>query len=145
MQVSFPPEAPGSTRSTPRGVGRAALVPFAVALLALLALVAALHLRLLLRGGGLWRDEVNTLHVATMPSLGELWRALEFESAPVLWPLVLRGTDGPCASLHQVDGKLHFATVSADGADCRVLGGEESVDRAIDLLLRRQAGVIAAV
>jgi len=60
------------------------------------------------------------------------------------WPLVLRGTDGPCATLHAVDGRLNFATVAADGVDCRVLNGEESVDRAIDLLLRRQAGVIAA-
>ena len=53
-------------------------------------LVAGLHLRLLLHAGGLWRDEVNTLNVATLPSLAELWRALEFESTPVLWLLLLR-------------------------------------------------------
>jgi hypothetical protein len=53
-------------------------------------LVAGLHLRLLFHAGGLWRDEVNTLNVATMPSLAELWRGLEFESAPVFWLLLVR-------------------------------------------------------
>ena len=59
------------------------------------------------------------------------------------WPLVLRGTDGPCASLHAVDGRLHFAVAGPNGPECRALRGEERVDHAIDLLLRRQAGVIA--
>jgi hypothetical protein len=39
--------------------------------------------------GGLWRDEVNSVVVASSPSLRSLWRRLEFESFPALWPLGL--------------------------------------------------------
>ena len=41
--------------------------------------------------GPLWRDEINTLNVAQMPSLKELWNNMPFESFPPLWPLLLRG------------------------------------------------------
>jgi len=41
--------------------------------------------------GPLWRDEINTLNVAQMPSLKEFWNNLTFESFPPLWPLLLRG------------------------------------------------------
>ena len=41
--------------------------------------------------GPLWRDEINTLSVAQMPSLQELWNNMAFESFPPLWPLLLRG------------------------------------------------------
>jgi hypothetical protein len=41
--------------------------------------------------GPLWRDEINTLSVAQMPSLKELWDNMAFESFPPLWPLLLRG------------------------------------------------------
>ena len=41
--------------------------------------------------GPLWRDEINTLNVAQMPSLKEFWNNLSFESFPPLWPLLLRG------------------------------------------------------
>jgi hypothetical protein len=41
--------------------------------------------------GPLWRDEVNTINVAQMPSLPEFWHSLSFESFPPLWPLLLRG------------------------------------------------------
>jgi hypothetical protein len=44
-----------------------------------------------LYAGPLWRDETNTINVAQMPSLKELWDNLQFESFPPLWPLVLRG------------------------------------------------------
>lgn len=43
--------------------------------------------------GPLWRDETNTLNVAQMPSLKDLWSNLPFESFPPLWPLLLRGCD----------------------------------------------------
>jgi hypothetical protein len=52
---------------------------------ALLLLLAAMY------AGPLWRDEVNTINVAQMPSLPELWNNLSFESFPPLWPLLLRG------------------------------------------------------
>jgi len=42
----------------------------------------------------LWRDEISTLHIATQPTLGELWSRMEWESSPLLWPLVLRTWSG---------------------------------------------------
>lgn len=41
--------------------------------------------------GALWRDEINTLSVAQMPSLSEVWQNMPFESFPPLWPLLERG------------------------------------------------------
>jgi hypothetical protein len=43
--------------------------------------------------GPLWRDEVNTINLAQMPSLREFWDNLPYESFPPLWPLLLRGYD----------------------------------------------------
>jgi len=40
--------------------------------------------------GPLWRDEINTLNLAQMPSLNELWNNQTFESFPPLWPLLVR-------------------------------------------------------
>ncbi len=44
-----------------------------------------------MNAGPLWRDEINTLSMAQMPSLKDLWNNLPFESFPPLWPLLLRG------------------------------------------------------
>ncbi len=52
---------------------------------AFLLVLTAMH------AGPLWRDEVNTINLAQMPSLKELWNNLPFESFPPLWPLLLRG------------------------------------------------------
>ena len=52
---------------------------------ALLLVLTALY------AGPLWRDETNSLNVAQMPSLKELWHNLPFESFPPLWLLLLRG------------------------------------------------------
>src|ERR1051325_3372829 len=41
--------------------------------------------------GPLWRDETNTFNLAHMPSLRDIWGNLQFESFPLLWPLVVRG------------------------------------------------------
>jgi len=40
--------------------------------------------------GPLWRDETNTINVAQMPTLKEMWDNLPFESFPPLWPLLVR-------------------------------------------------------
>jgi hypothetical protein len=55
------------------------------------AATAALYVVAMRRGGGLWRDEVNTVNVATAPTLREMWAGLDEATIPVLWPLVLRG------------------------------------------------------
>ena len=41
--------------------------------------------------GPLWRDETNTINMAQMSSLKELWNNMPFESFPLLWMLLLRG------------------------------------------------------
>src|SRR5882762_6265658 len=41
--------------------------------------------------GPLWRDEVNSINMAEMPSLKELWSNMPFESFPPLWLFILRG------------------------------------------------------
>lgn len=56
--------------------------------------------------GPLWRDEVNTANLARMP-FHEMWRNLQFESFPPVWPLLLHAanlfgladTDGGIRSL----------------------------------------------
>jgi hypothetical protein len=44
-----------------------------------------------LNAGPLWRDETNTFNLAHMPSLRDIWHNLQFESFPLLWPLLVRG------------------------------------------------------
>jgi hypothetical protein len=81
-----------SNASTPPQPGRPGIADAfgAGTALALTLLLAALHLRLWTRAGALWRDEANSVNVATLPNLGELWRHLELESLPLLWFLLLR-------------------------------------------------------
>jgi hypothetical protein len=61
----------------------------AVVLLTLFA--TALHVRFATHVGGLWRDETNTVNFATLPTFGEMWRLLEYDSFPILFSSVLRG------------------------------------------------------
>lgn len=44
--------------------------------------------------GGLWRDEVNSVNLASMPSLADTWDNLQFDSFPIVWFLVLRAWGG---------------------------------------------------
>src|SRR5438034_447860 len=55
------------------------------AFFALLLVVTAIN------AGPLWRDEINTFNLAHMPSLGDIWNNLPFDSCPLLWLLVVRG------------------------------------------------------
>ncbi|HEY3661325.1 MAG TPA: hypothetical protein VGK91_08890, partial [Candidatus Udaeobacter sp.] len=52
---------------------------------AMLLVLTALH------AGPLWRDETNTFNLAHMPSFQDIWHNLQFESFPLLWPLLVRG------------------------------------------------------
>ena len=65
-----------------------------MAVLLVAACALALHLRFIQHVGGLWRDEANSVNLATVPSLGEMWRSLDYDSFPVLYFLVLRGWTG---------------------------------------------------
>jgi hypothetical protein len=62
---------------------------FAAAILLTLFLIF-LHARLLLHAGPLWRDEINSLYVATTQSLHEFETALVFNPFPILFAAVLR-------------------------------------------------------
>ena len=54
-------------------------------------LVLLLHIRFCQYAGPLWRDEVCSFDVATMPTLKKGWDLLAFENQPVVHYLVLRG------------------------------------------------------
>jgi hypothetical protein len=62
---------------------------FAAAVFLTLLLVF-LHARLLLHAGPLWRDEINSLYIATTQSLHEFETALVFNPFPILFAAVLR-------------------------------------------------------
>jgi hypothetical protein len=61
----------------------------AVVLVALCAI--ALHVQFVTHVGGLWRDEANSVNLATLPSFAEMWRVLDYDSFPMLFFAVLRG------------------------------------------------------
>ena len=44
-----------------------------------------------MNAGPLWRDETTTFNLAHMPSLRDVWHNRQFDSFPLLWPLVVRG------------------------------------------------------
>lgn len=96
-----------------------------VLLTALLA--AALHLRFVSHVGGLWRDEANSVHLATLPSFGEMLHFLDYDSFPVLFFAVLRGwlgVFGPDndAALRALGGTIGLAVLAAFWLNARAFG-----------------------
>jgi hypothetical protein len=96
-----------------------------VLLTALLA--AALHLRFVSHVGGLWRDEANSVHLATLPSFGEMLHFLDYDSFPVLFFAVLRGwlgVFGPDndAALRALGGIIGLAVLAAFWLNARAFG-----------------------
>lgn len=53
-------------------------------------LAASLHVVFAMHAGALWRDEVNSLELATVATFSELWAHLDYDSFPALFFLVLR-------------------------------------------------------
>src|SRR5262249_54412730 len=49
-----------------------------------------LHALFFLNAGGLWRDEVDLVHLSLLPSLSEVWQRLPHDSCPILMHLVVR-------------------------------------------------------
>lgn len=77
---------------TQRGETRAAVIrraEWGVAIAAT-AILVGLHLTFLLSAGGLWRDEVNCVNLANLPSPKEMWLHLQYDSFPMFWFLLLR-------------------------------------------------------
>jgi hypothetical protein len=50
----------------------------------------ALHVVNAVSAGALWRDEVNTVGLATLPSFRDVWQNLQFDSFPILWLVAVR-------------------------------------------------------
>jgi hypothetical protein len=48
------------------------------------------HLQFLRRAGALWRDETQIFNLATMPSASEIWKNLEIDTFPLVWPMLVR-------------------------------------------------------
>ena len=49
-----------------------------------------LHVLFFLNAGGLWRDEVDLVHLSLLPSLSEVWQNLPHDSCPILMHLAVR-------------------------------------------------------
>ena len=54
------------------------------------AAVAGLHCVNLFHAGGLWRDEANSMALANLPTLKQVWSLLATDSFPGLFPLTMR-------------------------------------------------------
>ncbi|HTL31227.1 MAG TPA: hypothetical protein VL282_18490, partial [Tepidisphaeraceae bacterium] len=89
-------------------------------------IVAFFHVTYFTHAGGLWRDEVTSVNVASSPTVGEMWRLRDFDSFPFLWPMILRGwmkvgmgaTDDRLRVLGQIAG---FALLAAIWIRARVM------------------------
>jgi len=80
--------------------------PSLARILAVIGTVVAIYLHILfaMNAGALWRDEVNSLEVATMRTFAEMWASLSFDSFPALFFVILRLFAGVPASVS--DGSL---------------------------------------
>jgi hypothetical protein len=93
---------------------------------ALTLVIIAFHLVAVRHAGGLWRDEVNSVDLAALPSLGDLWSQLHYDSFPILFSLVLRGwiavTSAGDGVLRALGLCVGAATVAALWGNARALG-----------------------
>lgn len=64
------------------------------------AAVIALHLIAATSAGALWRDEANTVGLATLPTIGDVWRNLQYDSFPILWLLIVRWSSALFGSMN---------------------------------------------
>lgn len=82
------------------------------AILAVVAtgVAAGLHILFGFSAGALWRDEVNSLELATVQTIAEMWRNLDYDSFPALFFLVLRQFVGVPAEVS--DGALRVFGVA---------------------------------
>jgi hypothetical protein len=62
-------------------------------------LASGLHVVFAIQAGALWRDEVNSLELATVRTFSEMWMNLDYDSFPALFFLVLRPFAGVPASV----------------------------------------------
>ena len=58
--------------------------------LALTLLLVYLHFSFMRSAGSLWRDEIHTFRLATMPSIADMWAAMNLDSFPAFTNVALR-------------------------------------------------------
>jgi hypothetical protein len=97
----------------------------AVLLIALLAV--ALHVRFVTHVGGLWRDETNSVNLATLPRFADVLHFLDYDSFPILFFAVLRGWLGVFgsdndAALRALGCIIGFAVLGALWFNARAFG-----------------------
>src|SRR6185503_8589409 len=81
----------------------------------LLSLAAVgLGMRFAVAAGGLWRDEVSTLNLALRPTYRQVIESLHYDSAPALYPTLLRLWLG--AGFGDQDAALRLLGVLLTGA-----------------------------
>lgn len=61
-------------------------------------LLLMLHALLLWHAGGLWRDEANTVYIATRPAWSEVTTDMEHDSFPIVWFVVVRAWAAVCGA-----------------------------------------------
>jgi hypothetical protein len=59
--------------------------------------IVVLHLSVMQHAGPLWRDEISSVRVATMPTLGGLWSALVYDPVPAFFFALLRCWNWICS------------------------------------------------
>jgi uncharacterized membrane protein len=69
-------------------------------------LAGGLHVFFGTQAGALWRDEVNSLELATVRTVSEMWMNLDYDSFPALFFLVLRLFAGVPASVSDAQLRL---------------------------------------
>ena len=97
-QMTLPPFTGDAAANNTAKWGRWTDALDAVLITLVVILTVALHLRFVTHVGGLWRDETNSVDLATLPTVGEVWRFLDYDSFPILFFAVLRvwlGVFGP--------------------------------------------------
>jgi hypothetical protein len=52
--------------------------------------VIYLHVIAAVSAGALWRDEANSIGLATLPGVADVWKNLQYDSFPMLWILIVR-------------------------------------------------------
>lgn len=72
------------------------------------AFAALLMMLTTMYAGPMWRDETNTINMAKMSSLTEIWNNLSYESFPPLWVLIVRA--------------FYFLGMAGSDAGIRVVG-----------------------
>ncbi len=81
-------------------------------------LVVYLHWVFRQHAGGLWRDEVNTVQLATLPAFAQTWDNLQFDSFPILifglvrgWAALFATSDASLRTLGLILGLGVFGTL----------------------------------